>query len=158
MDDMIDIGEVRARTGLPASALHYYERRGLIRSVERAGLRRQYEADTVERLAVIVLCRRGGFSLEEIAGLLATGGEPAWKDLVQAKLTQLRSQISSLRSIERGLTHALACPSDNVLRCEHFRAELDAVIPVGPHRSRPLSGPLAVTGRPPGAGKADRAR
>lgn len=138
MGDLIDIGEVRARTGLPASTLHYYERHGLIRSVERTGLRRQYEADTIERLAVIVLCQRGGFSLQEIAGLLATGGEPAWKDLVQAKLTQLRSQIRSLRSIERGLTHALACPSDNVLRCEHFRAELDAVIPVDPHRNRPL--------------------
>jgi DNA-binding transcriptional MerR regulator len=149
MGNLIDIGEVRARTGLPASTLHYYERNGLIRSAERAGLRRQYEADTIQRLAVIVLCQRGGFSLEEITGLLATGGEPAWKDLVQAKLAQLRSQIRSLRSIERGLTHALACPSDNVLRCEHFRAELDAVIPVDPHRNRLLSRPLAVTGRSP---------
>lgn len=33
MDDLIDIGEVRARTGLPASTLHYYERHGLTRSV-----------------------------------------------------------------------------------------------------------------------------
>lgn len=139
MGDPIDIGMVRARTGLPASTLHYYERHGLIRSVERVGLRRQYEAGTIERLAVIVLCKRAGFSLEEIADLLATGGEPVWKDLAQAKLTQLRSQIRTLRSIERGLTHALACPSDNVLRCEHFRAELGAVIPVDNQRSRTRS-------------------
>jgi DNA-binding transcriptional MerR regulator len=130
MGELVDIGEVRARTGLPASTLHYYERHGLISSIERAGLRRQYGPDTIERLAVIVLCQRAGFSLEEIAELLATGGESSWKELVQAKLAQVRSQIRALRFIERGLTHALRCPSDNVLRCEHFRAELDAVIPI----------------------------
>ncbi len=130
MSDLLDIGEVRARTGLAASTLHYYERQGLIYSVERVGLRRQYELDTVDRLAVIVLCQRAGFRLEQIAELLATGGEPAWKDLARAKLAEIRGQIRSLRAMERGLTHALECPSDNVLRCEHFRAELDAAIPV----------------------------
>lgn len=145
MGGPIDIGEVRSRTGLPASTLHFYERHGLIQSVDRAGLRRQYAPDTVERLAVIVLCQRGGFTLDEIADLLATGGEPAWKDLVGAKLTRLRAQIRSLRAIERGLTHALACPSENVLRCEHFRSELEAVIPVGSSRVRRPA-------KPPGPG------
>jgi DNA-binding transcriptional MerR regulator len=155
MGDLIDIGDVRARTGLPASTLHYYERHGLIGSLGRAGLRRQYQADTIERLAVIVLCRKAGFSLEEIADLLATGGKPEWKDLVQAKLTQVRSQIRALRSVERGLTHALGCPSDNVLRCEHFRAELDAVIPVDNYRSRSLPATLAGPGQ---SEKADAAK
>jgi DNA-binding transcriptional MerR regulator len=135
MENRLDIGQVRARTGLPASTLHYYERHGLIRSVERAGLRRQYEAETIDRLAVIVLCQRAGFRLHEIADLLATGGEPAWKNLVRAKQAEVRVQIQTLSAIERGLTHALDCPSDNVFRCEHFRAELDSVIPVD--RSHP---------------------
>jgi DNA-binding transcriptional MerR regulator len=46
--DLLDIGEVRSHTGLPASTLHYYERHGLVRSVERAGLRRQYEPGTID--------------------------------------------------------------------------------------------------------------
>jgi DNA-binding transcriptional MerR regulator len=148
MDEPIDIGEVRGRTGLPASTLHYYERHGLISSVERAGLRRQYAPDTIERVAVIVLCQRAGFSLDEIAELLATGGESGWKDLVQTKLAKVRSQIRDLRVIERGLTHALRCPSDNVLRCEHFCAELDAVIPVDHmHRHRREQPPATVSAR-----------
>jgi DNA-binding transcriptional MerR regulator len=130
MDDLLDIGEVRARTGLPPSTLHFYERHGFIRSVQRAGLRRQYEPDTVDRLAVIVLCQRAGFRLDEIGQLLATGGEREWKDLVRNKLAEIRSQIRTLQAIEGGLVHSLDCPSDNVLRCEHFRAELDAVIPI----------------------------
>lgn len=64
--DLIDIGEVRSRTGLAASALHYYERQGLIRSVQRAGLRRQYQAETIDRLAAVALCQRAGLRLEEI--------------------------------------------------------------------------------------------
>lgn len=136
MAELIDIGEVRARTGLPASTLHFYERHGLIRSVGRSGLRRQFEPDTIDRLAVIVLCQQAGFRLDEIAKLLATGGESGWKDLVRAKLAEIRAQIDTLGAVEQGLTHALGCPSANVLRCGHFRAELDAVLPVDPeHRS-----------------------
>ena len=130
MADLVDIGEVRARTGLPASTLHFYERHGLICSAARAGLRRQYEPDTVERVAVIVLCQRAGFTLDEIGELLATGGAVTWKVLARAKLGAIRAQIRSLEAAERGLVHALRCPSDNVLRCHHFRAELEQVVPV----------------------------
>ncbi len=137
MGQLLDIGEVRARTGLPASTLHYYERHGLITSAGRAGLRRQYDESTIERLAVIVLCQQAGFRLEEIARLLATGGEPAWKDLVRAKQAEVQDQMRTLEAIERGLGHALGCPSDNVFRCQHFRAELDAVLPVERKASRP---------------------
>jgi len=146
MGDLVDIGEVRAQTGLPASTLHFYERRGLIRSTDRAGLRRQYSPETIDRLAVIILCQRAGFSLEEIAELLATGGDLEWKELVDAKLVQLRRRIRSLRLIERGLAHALACPSENVLRCEHFRSELGRVVPVGRHQR---VGPDGGTFEPP---------
>lgn len=130
MANLLDIGEVRARTGLPASTLHYYERHGLVRSVGRSGLRRQYDPEVIDHLAVIVLCQRAGFRLDEISELLATGGGPRWKDLARRKLAEVRSQVRSLELIERGITHALGCPSDNVLHCEHFRAELAAVIPV----------------------------
>ena len=143
MESLIDIGEVRARTGLPASTLHYYERHGLIRSAGRTGLRRQYEPDTIERLAVIVLCQGAGLRLDEIGELLATRGEPAWKDLVRARLAEVRGQVEALRTIERSLAHALQCPSDNVLHCEHFLAELDAVLPVARARRAPRRNPAS---------------
>lgn len=132
MGDLIDIGEVTATTGLPASTLHYYERHGLIESAARNGLRRQYEREAIDHLAIVALCQRAGFSLAEIRGLIATSGEPGWKDLVGAKLAELRRRIAVLTEIERGLEHALECPSENVLRCEHFRAELAAALPVDP--------------------------
>lgn len=74
-----------------------------------------------------MLCQRAGFRLKEIAELLATGGGPAWEDLVRAKQAEVRARIQALRAIERGLSHALSCASGTVLCCEHLRAELDGV-------------------------------
>ena len=39
----LDIGDVSAKTGISPSALRYYEEIGLIASVSRHGLRRQFE-------------------------------------------------------------------------------------------------------------------
>ena len=38
----MDIAEVAKRSGMPASALRYYEEKGLIESTGRAGLRRTF--------------------------------------------------------------------------------------------------------------------
>lgn len=133
MGNLLDVGAVTARSGLPTSTLHYYERHGLISAAARNGLRRQYEPDTLDRLAVIALCQRAGFRLEEIGDLLATAGEPGWKNLVRAKLREIQDRITILGEIERGLEHALECPSENVMRCEHFQAELAAALPVKPY-------------------------
>ena len=70
----LDIGEVAKRAGIPASALRFYEQKGLVASVGRHGLRRQYDVDVLERLALIALGRSAGFSLDEIARMFAPGG------------------------------------------------------------------------------------
>lgn len=141
MAELLDIGEVRSRTGLTASALQFYERKGLIESVARRGLRRQYLPEVIDRVAVIVVGQRAGFSLAEIQALLDTGGDRVWKDLAVTKLFEVRDRIDALRDVEQGLEHALQCPSDNVFRCEHFRAELAAVLPVDRSSRGPGSGP-----------------
>jgi DNA-binding transcriptional MerR regulator len=123
----LDIGEVRRRTGLSASALRFYEERGLIHSVAREGLRRQYKPDVIDELAVIVLCRDAGFTLAEISALLATRGDVRWKAIATRKRDELRAQAARLERLAEQLDHALECPSRNVLRCEHFRAVLDHV-------------------------------
>ncbi len=149
--DLLDIGEVRSQTGLPASTLHYYERHGLVRSVERAGLRRQYEPGTIDRVAVIVLCQRAGLRLGEIAELLNTGDRRAWQDLVRAKQTEVRARIQALQAIEQGLTHALGCARGQVLCREHWRTELDGAIPVKPKGRAPGRSSLGAGPARPGA-------
>jgi DNA-binding transcriptional MerR regulator len=124
MDDLLDIGEVAARTGMAASALRYYEREGILVSADRKGLRRQYQPKALDTLAVVALCQRAGFSLAEIKALLATGGEQSWKTIAARKRDELRSQIRYLEVLAGHLDHALGCPSPNVFDCEHFQSAL----------------------------------
>ncbi len=125
---LVDIGAVSRATGLAPSALRYYEEHGLVHSVARKGLRRQYEPEVVDRLAVVLLCRDAGFTLAETAALLATRGHPGWKDLVRRKRDETRRQAADLERIADGLDHALRCPNPDVLQCRHFRAELAATL------------------------------
>jgi len=132
MEELLDIGEVAARSGLAASALRYYEREQIIASSDRKGLRRQYRPDVLRTLGVVSMCQRAGFSLAEIKRLLATGGEPEWKKFAEQKRDELRAQSERLGSIADQLDHALECPSPNVFDCEHFRTSLREALPFGP--------------------------
>jgi DNA-binding transcriptional MerR regulator len=136
MEELLDIGEVAARTGLAASALRFYEREQIIASADRKGLRRQYGPEVLDTLAVVAMCRRAGFSLSEIKLLLATGGRSEWKIFVARKRDELRAQVEQLGAIAEQLDHALGCPSPNVFDCEHFRARLRDALPFDPHDSR----------------------
>src|SRR5687767_14738014 len=66
VDELMTIGEVARRSGVAASALRFYEDRGLIRS-ERAGSgHRRYPRSVLRRIAFVVFAQRVGLSLEEI--------------------------------------------------------------------------------------------
>ena len=67
----LDIGEVVKRSGVPASTLRYYEQLGLLQAVGRRGLRRQYDEQVLERLALIGL----GQAALDIQGHLQDEGE-----------------------------------------------------------------------------------
>ena len=127
---LLDIGVVAARSGMAPSALRYYEREGIIASVDRKGLRRQFRPDVLTTLAVVAMCQQAGFSLDEIKLVLATGGGPSWKTFAQRKRDELREQATHLSTIADQLDHALRCPSPNVFDCEHFRASLAGALPV----------------------------
>ena len=131
MEQELDIGEVAARSGMAPSALRYYEREALIASTTRKGLRRQYGPEVMTTLAVIALCQRAGFTLQEIKALLDTGGDASWKALAARKRDELRAQAAHLDRVADQLDHALGCPSRNVFDCRHFRAALRESLPVG---------------------------
>lgn len=118
----MDIGEVARRSGAAASALRFYEEKGLIRSTGRRGLRRQYDEGVLEQLALITLGRAAGLTLEEIGRMLQVGG-PARVDrtLLAARANEFDEQIRKLTSIRDGLRHASVCPAPNHLECPKFR-------------------------------------
>ena len=67
----LSVGEVARRSGVAVSALHFYERKGLIRSLRTAGNQRRFSRDVLRRLAVIRVAQRVGMPLEAVANAFA---------------------------------------------------------------------------------------
>jgi DNA-binding transcriptional MerR regulator len=123
----MDIVAVSKRSGLPASALRFYEGKGLISSVGRDGLRRRFAPDVLERLALIALGRAAGFSLDEIASMLAAGGARRIdRQKLAAKADEVDRRVRRLRAVSRSLRHAAACGAPNHMECPTFRRLLRA--------------------------------
>lgn len=124
---LLDIADVSARTGVAASALRYYEEIGLIASVGRRGLRRQYDADVLLQLQLIAMGRLAGFTLDEIAGMFGATGRP---ELPRARLHDkadaLDRQIRQLAALRDTLRHVAECSAPSHLECPTFRRLLAA--------------------------------
>lgn len=119
---LLDIAEVARRSGTAASALRFYEEKGLIVSVGRRGLRRLFEEGVLERLALIALGRAAGFSLDEIGRTFAANGAlKIDRGELLAKADQLEGAIRRLTAMRDGLRHAADCSSPSHLECPHFR-------------------------------------
>ncbi|MEZ0171105.1 MerR family transcriptional regulator [Microvirga sp. TS319] len=101
---MMDIGEVAARSGVPPSTLRYYEEVGLIRSIGRHGLRRQFDADVLLKLSLIEFGKTAGFSLTEIAGMFGKDCRPDIpREQLHAKADDLQRQMLDLRVLRDAL-------------------------------------------------------
>ena len=123
----MDISEVVRRSGVPASTLRFYEEKGLIASVARRGLHRQFDSGVLERLALISLGRASGFSLDEMALMFAPGGKPRIdRRMLAAKAEELDSTIRELIAMRNGLRHAAACRAPSHMECPTFRRLLQA--------------------------------
>lgn len=127
---MVDIGDVVAQSGVPTSTLHLWEREGLIAPIGRAGLRRQYDEAILQRLAIIVIAQRSGFSLNEIRSLLTTSGSSAGRQHLVDKLDDLRTRRAELDTAIESLEHALACTAPSPIECPTFLSQLEDVLPV----------------------------
>ena len=95
----MDISEVAKASGIPASALRYYEEKALIQSTGRIGIRRQFAASVLTRLALVTLGQQAGFSLEDIAVMLNTAEEQINREKLLEKASDIEQQIRELGAI-----------------------------------------------------------
>lgn len=139
MVKFLDIAEVARRSGMAASKLRFYEEKGLIASTGRHGLKRLFDADVLDRLAVIGLAQTAGFSLEEISGMFGADGRPRLdRDQLSARADELDQTIKRLAGLRDGLRHAAACPAPSHMECPTFQRLLK--LPLAP---RPASTPAS---------------
>ena len=106
-------------------------------SLGRRGLRRLFEADVVERLAVIALGQAAGFSLDEIASVFAADGRTSIdRAMLERKAQELDQTIRQLTAMRDGLRHAVACTAPSHMECPKFRRLLRAASRYSFHMKR----------------------
>ena len=125
----MDIGEVAKKAKVAPSTLRFYEEKGLIKSIGRQGLRRQYAKQVLDQLALIALGQAAGFSLNEIATMFGQDGQPELdRKMLNDKAEQIEQIARRLHFISEGLRHAAVCPAENHLQCPTFQSFLTAAI------------------------------
>jgi DNA-binding transcriptional MerR regulator len=126
--NILDIGEVAKRSGLPVSTLRFYEEKGLIESIGRNGLRRIFDTSVLERLALITLGRIAGFSLDEIVTMFTPNAPQIDREQLLAKANQLDKTIKQLIAMRDGLYHAAECPAPSHFECPKFQQLLRVAV------------------------------
>jgi DNA-binding transcriptional MerR regulator len=118
------IGDAAQMLELNASALRYYEDRGLV-TPERRGGKRVYGREQLRRLAFIQLMQRLGIRLDAAAAVL-DGPRDHWRDAVREQIRAIEELIAKANGARDFLEHALACPADHpVEECPHMIEVLD---------------------------------
>ena len=120
----LSIGELSARTGVPTSALRYYDELGLVRADTRVAGRRRYAETAVRDVGVILFFREIGFSLGEI-GRFLTGERQSQQELIEHKLAELAEQRRRIDVASAALEHGRHCPAGEPMKCPRFWSIVD---------------------------------
>ncbi|MFE2142209.1 MerR family transcriptional regulator [Streptomyces sp. NPDC059456] len=109
----LPISELADKAHVRASALRYWEERGLLPGARREGGRRMWPATTIRRIALIKMAQRAGFTLAEITQLLAGDTTPSasrqWRKMATRKLPELDRHIAQAQALRQAVADCLEC-------------------------------------------------
>ncbi|MEV4020312.1 MerR family transcriptional regulator [Nonomuraea angiospora] len=129
--ELIPIGEAARRLHLNASALRYYEERGLVRPAARHAGRRMYGRTELRRLALVALMQRLGVRLDTAAAVLDESGKQ-WRSVVRDQIDELDALIERAQEARKFLSEALNCPAEHpTSECPHLVGVLDQLFTGG---------------------------
>jgi DNA-binding transcriptional MerR regulator len=127
------IGELARCTGVPVRTIRFYERIGVLRAPARtAAGYRLYTDDELDRLAFVRACKAIGFTLEEIAELLAARDGvqspcPQLIELVERRVEDMDARIGEMTEARRRLAR-LAVQARQLAPAECPPTTVDALI------------------------------
>jgi MerR family redox-sensitive transcriptional activator SoxR len=144
-DATLTIGQVARQVGLNTSTIRYYESVGVLPEPERLSGQRRYTKATIQRLHVIDVAKRAGFSLDDASLLLAAtdGGDPAYaqlRELARRKLPEVDALISRAQAMRAWLSTASRCNCETLDVCALFEDDAKA-----PDQLEARQTPLRVT-------------
>ena len=130
--EFLTIGETAKRAGVAASALRFYEERGLIESRRTAGNHRSYHRSTLRRISVIRVAQTLGLSLQEVIeafDTLPNGRTPTardWEKLSSRWRTRLDERIRNLEKMRDKLSACIGCGCLSMRKCALYNPDDEA--------------------------------
>jgi MerR family transcriptional regulator, redox-sensitive transcriptional activator SoxR len=119
----LSVGEVAARSGVAVSALHFYETKGLIRSLRSKGNQRRYVRGILRRVAIIKVAQRAGVPLLAIKAALdeLPSDRPVtaddWRRLSASWRADLNERIRKLTALRDQLSECIGCGCLSMVSC-----------------------------------------
>ncbi|MBW3730764.1 redox-sensitive transcriptional activator SoxR [Aeromonas dhakensis] len=123
------IGQIAKRSGVKASALRFYEQKGLIRSVRSDGGQRLYPQDVLRRIAFIRVAQGMGLSLGEIGEALAglpegrTPDRSDWVGIASQWQGLLDRRIAALQQLKEKLGACVGCGCLSLEHCALYNPD-----------------------------------
>jgi MerR family transcriptional regulator, copper efflux regulator len=115
MEQLITIGQLAKEIGISSVAIRHYERIGLIKAKRSKAKYRLYSSASFEQLVFIKNAQTVGFSLKEIASILALiknkkAASCEIKKRTLAKIEEIKAKMDALREVQTVLERlANAC-------------------------------------------------
>lgn len=119
----LTIGELSARSGVPGSALRFYERQGLIHSRRTTGNQRRYHRSTLRRIAFIRASQTLGMPLSvigEVLGFLPKGEAPTREFWIRASerwSREINDRIAKMERMRDRFTECIGCGCLSFRQC-----------------------------------------
>ncbi|MDM7978808.1 MAG: redox-sensitive transcriptional activator SoxR [Rhizobium sp.] len=120
----LTVGDVARRSGLAVSAIHFYERKGLIFADRTGGNQRRYGRDVLRRLALIRAAQEVGLPLSEVAEALSalpqkrTPTPQDWREIATRWAERLDQRIRILEGLRHDLDGCIGCGCLSLQRCQ----------------------------------------
>ncbi|MCZ8179203.1 MAG: redox-sensitive transcriptional activator SoxR [Rhizobium sp.] len=120
----LTVGDVARRSGLAVSAIHFYERKGLIFADRTGGNQRRYGRDVLRRLALIRAAQEVGLPLSDVAEALSalpqkrTPTPEDWRRIATGWAEKLDQRIRILQGLRHDLDGCIGCGCLSLQRCQ----------------------------------------
>ncbi|MDH6142853.1 MULTISPECIES: MerR family transcriptional regulator [Kitasatospora] len=116
------IGQLAEITEVPASAIRFWERHGLLPAPERQGGQRRYPPEAALRIVILRKFQQAGLTLAEIGEFQQD--RPRRQAMIRAKVAEVEQRMLDLEHAHQLLTHALQCGEQDIVSCPTFREQL----------------------------------
>lgn len=130
--ELLSIGTLSARTGVPIATIRFYERKNLLSAVRTEAGHRRFHRSSIRRLSVIVVCQRLGYPLSEIGERLSelpdnrTPNDADWAALAEEFRSDIDDRVERLLGLRDHLDGCIGCGCVSLDACMLYNPDDEA--------------------------------